>query len=35
MVITISTDKPYDVVVESGALGRTGAVLMPLFTAGS
>ena len=35
MVITISTDKPYDVVVESGALGRTGALLKPLFKAGS
>ena len=28
MVITISTDKPYDVVVESGALDRTGALLV-------
>ena len=35
MVITISTDKPYDVVVESGALDRTGALLKPIFKAGS
>ncbi len=35
MVIHISTDKPYDVIVENGALDRTGEAVKPLFKAGS
>lgn len=35
MVIHIETDKPYDVLVESGALDRAGEAVKPLFKAGS
>lgn len=35
MRICIQTDKPYDVLVENGALDRVGASIKPLFKAGS
>ncbi|MCI5651781.1 MAG: 3-dehydroquinate synthase [Ruminococcus bromii] len=35
MVIHIATDKPYDVLVENGALDRAGEAVKPLFKPGS
>ena len=35
MIIRIDTEKPYDVIVENGALDRAGSILKPLFKAGS
>ena len=34
MVIRVDTEKPYDVIVENGALDRVGAILGTLFKAG-
>lgn len=35
MMIHVNTDKPYDVIVENGALDRVGTAVQPLFKAGS
>lgn len=35
MILTINTDRPYDVIVENGALGLLGERVKPLFKAGS
>lgn len=35
MVLRINTDRPYDVVVENGALAQVGTLVSPLFAPGS